>query len=139
MHTVSLHLWENITYIGVSHMRSWIFGGDWESYHCMLLLSLIQMLYFVGLLIVSFLTCVHSQSMFHHCPKFCITAQELVSNELRVLGTCIVNGKLYQSLIFLEQCLWVDGTRLFQRVTSKPCTRNVRSMFCALACMNKTI
>ena len=31
--TMSLHFWENVTYIEVSHVRSWIFGHGWESYH----------------------------------------------------------------------------------------------------------
>ena len=55
--------------------------------HYMFLFSLMQILYFVGLLVVNLLTCLHSQGMFHHCPMFGITAQELVTNELRVFWT----------------------------------------------------
>ena len=66
----------------------------------MFLFSLMQILYFVGLLIVNLLTCVHSEGMFHHCPIFCTTyasAQELLSNELRVLGIC-TQEKVYRLL-----------------------------------------
>ena len=33
MSTASLYLYENFTYMRISHMSGWIFGGGWESYH----------------------------------------------------------------------------------------------------------
>ena len=66
--SMSLHIWENVTYIEVSHVRSWIFGRTGKV--IIIYFTLMQMLYFLGLLIVGLLTCVHSRGMFHDCFIF---------------------------------------------------------------------
>ena len=50
--------------------------------------SLMQISYFVGLLLITFnlLTCIHSQGMFHHSPIFVLHIQKLVTIKLGVLG-----------------------------------------------------
>ena len=75
-----------------------------EKLSAMFLFSLMQILYFVGLLIVNLLTCAHSQGMFHHCAIFGITAQELVTNKLRALGIC-TQDKVY-GLSFTYELSW---------------------------------
>ena len=109
--TMSLHFWENVTYIEVSHVRSWIFGRGWESYHYISYLDADAVLSGASNCEPSDLCSLKRYVV----PYFVLLLKSWYLMDW-VLGTYTMNGKLYQSLIFPEQCLWINWTRYFREL-----------------------